>query len=78
MDYSGCLKATLGEQIMADRDAEPAGTTEEARRQREVVEIQNALRGLRFGSINVIVQDGIVVQIDRVEKKRLIKSRPQG
>ncbi len=63
---------------MADRDAEPVGTTEEARRQREVVEIQNALRGLRFGSINVIVQDGIVVQIDRVEKKRLVKSRSQG
>ncbi len=30
-----------------------------------------ALRGLRFGSVNVIVQDGVVVQIDRTEKIRL-------
>jgi len=26
---------------------------------------------LRFGSVNVIVQDGVVVQIDRTEKRRL-------
>lgn len=34
-------------------------------------QIRDALRGLRFGSISVVVQDGVVVQIERTEKKRL-------
>lgn len=38
---------------------------------RAIEEIQDALQGLRYGSVNVIVQDGIVVQIDRMEKRRL-------
>jgi hypothetical protein len=34
-------------------------------------EIAAALRDLRFGSVNIIVQDGVVIQIDRTEKRRL-------
>jgi hypothetical protein len=33
--------------------------------------IRHALRGLRFGQVVVIVQDGVVVQVDRTERKRL-------
>lgn len=33
--------------------------------------IRDALRGLRFGTVNIIIQDGLVVQIDRTEKRRL-------
>jgi len=33
-------------------------------------QIGGALRGLKFGSVNVIVQDGVVIQIDRTEKVR--------
>lgn len=38
-------------------------------------QIGGALRGLKFGSVNVIVQDGVVVQIDRTEKMRLCRSK---
>jgi hypothetical protein len=41
---------------------------------RTLEHIQNALRGLRFGSVLIIVQDGVVVQIDRTEKKRVPRS----
>jgi hypothetical protein len=44
------------------------------RAERTVEHIQDALRGLRFGSVLIIVQDGVVVQIDRTEKKRLPRS----
>jgi hypothetical protein len=37
-------------------------------------EILDALRGLRFGSITIIVQDGVIVQVERIEKKRLARS----
>jgi hypothetical protein len=33
--------------------------------------IEEALRGLRYGSIVVTVQDGVVVQIERTEKTRI-------
>ena len=36
--------------------------------------IADALRGLRYGSVLAIVQDGVVVQIERTEKTRLGKS----
>lgn len=34
--------------------------------------VEEALRGLRFGQVTVIVQDGVVVQIERTEKKRIV------
>ena len=36
-------------------------------------QIRDSLRGLRFGSVVVLVQDGVVVQIERTEKRRLIR-----
>ncbi|HEX3601940.1 MAG TPA: YezD family protein [Lacipirellulaceae bacterium] len=38
-------------------------------------QIREALRGLKFGSVNIIVQDGVVIQIDRTEKRRLRGTR---
>jgi hypothetical protein len=38
-------------------------------------QIRDSLRGLRFGSVNIIVQDGVVIQIDRTEKHRLRTNR---
>lgn len=43
----------------------------ESNRDEELAQIREALRNLRFGAVNVIVQDGVVVQIDRTEKRRL-------
>lgn len=37
-------------------------------------QIREALRGLRFGTVSIIVQDGVVVQIDRLEKRRIRRS----
>ena len=45
--------------------------TAEVDREQEIAHIRDALRGLRFGAVNVIVQDGVVVQIDRTEKRRV-------
>jgi len=33
--------------------------------------IQVALCGLRFGTVSVVVQDGVVVQVERTEKIRV-------
>lgn len=43
----------------------------ETERERELAQIRDALRGLRYGVVNIIVQDGVVVQIDRTEKRRV-------
>jgi len=35
--------------------------------------IYAALRGLRYGTVTAVVQDGVVVQVERTEKFRLDK-----
>lgn len=42
----------------------------------EIQEVADALRGLRFGVVQVVVQDGVVVQIERTEKRRLRLNKP--
>jgi hypothetical protein len=37
----------------------------------EIDQIKDSLEGLRFGTVQIIVQDGVIVQIDRTEKRRL-------
>jgi hypothetical protein len=54
-----------GEGQEAD-DARRAGRAEKT-----LQRIGEALHGLRFGSVLAIVQDGVVVQIERTEKTRL-------
>lgn len=50
-----------------------AGTTGEAERQLEesLASVREALTGLRYGSIQLTVHEGRVVQIDVTEKRRL-------
>ena len=36
-----------------------------------LAEIEAAVRSIRFGVVQIILQDGVVVQIDRTEKRRL-------
>jgi hypothetical protein len=58
----------MADKRIADRAAD-ADPTEEA--QYAMHCIQEALRGLRFGFVTVVVQDGVVVQVERTEKRRL-------
>jgi hypothetical protein len=44
------------------------------REQQTLEQIRKALAGLTFGSINLVVQDGVVVQIERNEKFRPARS----
>ena len=36
-----------------------------------LAQIREALKGLEYGVLSIIVQDGVVVQIERTERKRL-------
>jgi len=33
--------------------------------------VRQALQGLRYGTVTVVVQDGVVVQVERTEKRRV-------
>jgi hypothetical protein len=37
----------------------------------EIDHIRESLKGRRYGVLQIIVQDGVIVQIDRTEKRRL-------
>ncbi len=60
----------------SDRFAAPAASTQEPAEPdlSEVTEaVVAAAKGLRFGSIEVVVHDSRVVQIVRTEKRRLVR-----
>jgi hypothetical protein len=54
------------------------GPTRQLPSEDELREIAASLRGLRFGSVSIVVQDGVIIQIDRTEKKRLRTRRDAG
>jgi hypothetical protein len=54
------------DQGRAPNIGQPAPVTSDATLRR----LGDALRGLRYGSVVAIVQDGVVVQIERTEKTR--------
>lgn len=41
----------------------------------ELREVASSLRGMRFGSVTIVVQDGVIIQIDKTEKRRLRNRR---
>ncbi len=51
--------------------ANPADSRRDALFEDAIDQIRQALRGLRFGEVSVIVQDGVVIQLERRERKRL-------
>jgi hypothetical protein len=41
-------------------------------------QIEEALRGLRFGQVIVTVQDGVVLQVERTERRRFQQKKANG
>lgn len=62
-----------GNHNLATTTAKPAGLTSEE--EEVLAKVLEALRQIKFGYIQITIQDGRVVQIDRTEKQRLSGSR---
>ena len=73
--HSRKVTAMTEPHLQIPTNASPAGMPVGGGRQlptdEELREITTSLRGLRFGSVNIIVQDGVIIQIERAEKRRL-------
>jgi hypothetical protein len=55
---------------------EPAPPASDPRQIESVLEhVRQALAGLRFGTVSLVVQDGVVVQVERTERKRFRRER---
>lgn len=37
----------------------------------DLEQVRSAVRGIRYGEVRVVIQDGVIVQIERIEKQRL-------
>jgi len=77
-DIGGAERAAAREhrtgppRVMADRSDE-----RDVRANDAIGRIGAALRGLRFGTVTAVVQDGVVVQVERTEKVRLDRRDPR-
>jgi len=49
------------------------GTTAIDTNDRALAKVRDALSGLRYGEVTVVVQDGVVVQVERTEKVRIAR-----
>jgi hypothetical protein len=47
------------------------GTHPSPPRDLDLDHVRKAVQGIRYGEVRVIIQDGVIVQIERVEKQRL-------
>jgi len=57
----------------------PSAETSQDRSTREALgHVRDALHGLRFGEIRLILQDGVVVQLERTERTRLERRARRG
>ena len=65
---------------MSETNVGTARNTQPSASERDVrwalQQIEKALHGLQFGHVTVIVQDGVVVQVERMEKQRLQRAAP--
>ena len=53
------------------QDASGGVRKEDPPEDRTLEQVRDALRGLQYGVVSIIVQDGVVIQIERTEKTRL-------
>jgi hypothetical protein len=63
--------------VMSHEHAEDNALRSEHRESRHdggLGRIASALRGLEFGTVTAIVQNGVIVQVERTEKVRLQRS----
>jgi hypothetical protein len=61
------MSPTNTDDIARSTPAEPL----DERRHRALERIMAALQGLDFGTVTAVVQDGVIVQVERTEKMRL-------
>jgi hypothetical protein len=60
----------MSNQRLTSRDDEPI-INPSLERDLELEQVRKAVKGIRYGEVRVIIQDGLIVQIERVEKQRL-------
>jgi hypothetical protein len=58
---------------MAENRSPETPPTEGANLRWTLSQVEEALRGLRFGAVILAVQDGLVVQVERTERHRYRK-----
>lgn len=59
----------------ASQRSNPSDDPRSVQLEYSLAQIRDALRTLEFGEVSIIVQDGVVIQIERTERKRLKRRR---
>ena len=65
------LMAHKTQKKVEEADGKATVRGREADLEQAMEQIRQALTGLRYGQVTAIVQDGLVIQIERTDRKRL-------
>jgi len=55
---------------------EPKASAADRKTELAIDQVRKALKGLRYGTVTLVVQDGVVIQVDRTSKSRIDYSTP--
>jgi hypothetical protein len=60
--------------IMAESPAAPQPAEPDRSNRGALRYVEEALRGLQYGALTIIVQDGVIVQVERTDRRRFRQS----
>ena len=63
---------------MVDTTPAPEPPEAEPRNRGALRYVEEALRGLRYGTLTIVVQDGVIVQVERTERHRFPRPGRKG
>ena len=66
--WSDVMSSSRAEKDVRDSEMGPLGP---AGVPVDLEPIRAAIKGIRFGEVRIVIQDGRVIQIDRMEKQRI-------
>jgi hypothetical protein len=71
LDQTDATLERLEQEVQCKEEQSGDKPNREVQIEEELQQIRQALKGLRFGQVTIVMHDGAMVQIERTEKRRI-------
>jgi hypothetical protein len=71
LDQTDATSERLEREVQCKEEQSGDKLNKEVQIEEELQQIRQALKGLRFGQVTIVMHDGAMVQIERTEKRRI-------
>jgi hypothetical protein len=71
LDQTDATSERLEQEVQCKEEQSGDKPNRDVQIEEELQQIRQALKGLRFGQVTIVMHDGAMVQIERTEKRRI-------